>query len=710
MPTAPTAPKLPVAQTSDKFALEKSDFGALTVLKLHGTLDHAFEGKKVAESMRGSKLIIDMRDVRRFASWGMSEWMDFLRINAERDLYLVECSTYAVSQVNLVTGLLGHAKLVSFYAPYRCGTCSEESETLFIVPVDRAAIRDLANSTQDCTTCGGRARLEEYSASFFETISERPAFDIDDEVLAFLRSNLKYPLTPDLTRFRAHRATTKDYTYIRMTGSLSTMPAEPLVRASEATTVVDLEGTVFDPAQTTNWRTYLQGALAKVTGMQLLGCPVGFLEHAVRTEDLRSNLKIRTMALAYDCPRCGTTTPHMIDVADNLEQLVNGVAPSIACTTCKGPLQVAMTPDTAVLLRSLPARSRDQALDRFLAKAKSEPVGKLEDCLTLRAADKAASTPGGSRTAYLALALTMLVLVGLGVVAFVLWKQRSEPAQPVATTNPNPIPTPPPKPAVDRPEWIMQDVPSTAYCHDMINRLMCVGVSPNMPTRDLAVAEANNAALEELVSTVGLKVSDPFFRDSVIANYSEIRTKALSALQNADLDRAAGAYAKAQDVVGKARKHVTELLQASGGAAVPAQRSDWYWEEYAAKGGGTEFLVFVRYDVPLDAVKALVEKYSQPVPVLGSTAVTVFPGLAWGSPDAAPGAMLSKVVNPLAEAGAKVEDVVTAVNGQPITDAAAFAHKIDEWKHAKDAGELKLTVKTGAEAPRELSVKRPRGT
>ena len=130
MTKASTASKaLTQARSQEKFALEKTTFGGVTFLTLHGTLDHAFEGRKIAESVHTKKLIVSMRDVRRFASWGMSEWMSFLRINATRELYLVECSTYAVSQMNLVTGLLGHGRLVSFYASYRCGSCSEEHET-----------------------------------------------------------------------------------------------------------------------------------------------------------------------------------------------------------------------------------------------------------------------------------------------------------------------------------------------------------------------------------------------------------------------------------------------------------------------------------------------------------------------------------------------------------------------------------------------------
>src|SRR5262252_755248 len=110
MQQAPLAPK---PSPSETFAFEKSTLGRLTLLTLQGTLHSAFEGKRLAASLRTRKIVVNLRGVRRFASWGMTEWMDFLRINAERDLYVVECSTYAVGQINLVTGLLGQAKLLS---------------------------------------------------------------------------------------------------------------------------------------------------------------------------------------------------------------------------------------------------------------------------------------------------------------------------------------------------------------------------------------------------------------------------------------------------------------------------------------------------------------------------------------------------------------------------------------------------------------------
>jgi hypothetical protein len=300
----------------------------------------------------------------------------------------------------------------------------------------------------------------------------------------------------------------------------------------------------------------------------------------------------------------------------------------------------------------------------------------------------------------------MLILGGLAAVALGLWKQRGEPIAAAGGQGAVVAPRPAP-PTFERPAWIMSDVPSSAYCHDMINRLMCIGVSSYRPTRDEAVAEASDAALEELVSAVGLKISDPVFREAIITGYAGARAKALSALQAAELDQTSAAYAAADDVVTKARKRVVEVLHASGGAAVPSQRSDWYWEEYAAKKGGTEALVFVRYDVTLDAIKALVDKYSAATPVNGSTAMTAFPALAWQYADFTGGALLTKVGHPFADAGVAAQSVVMKVGDQRVGDAIGFARRFEEWRQQAE-GDLALTVKTGDAPARTVEIRRPR--
>jgi len=680
---------MPTAQSGarpDKYSVEKANFGGISLVTIHGIVNEAFEGRKLAAGVRAKKVVVNMRDVRRFASWGMSEWMDFLRDCSENDLYLVECPTYIASQLNIVTGLLGDAKLVSVYASYGCGSCGEEFETLYLVP----GLREAPGETLACPACGGAARLDEY-ASFFDAIMQRPAYDIDDEVLAFLRSQFKY----DLTRFRAFRRTQKDYTYLRLLGNVATLPAEVLARSSTTTTVVDLEGVTYEPGHVTGWRNYLAAALPKVKSLQLVNCPPGFLEAAVRPEDLRDKVKVRTFAAIYPCTQCGTQTAELVDVAAHLEELVLGMVPPVRCSVCRSTLVASQTPELSAIASSLPARDRDPVLDKFLLKSRALPVDKLENCIAQKS--KASSGSRG-RGRYVAMGLVVAAVGGAGA-----WmKLRSSDSgenngvQPVAR----------PHPTFTRPEWITSDMPASAVCDDMTNRLVCIGVSSYVAKKDDGVGEATNAALDELVTTIGLKITDPVFKDSVLPGYSNLRAKALSALETAELDRAhdphaAANYAAATEVVRRARARVVDVLKAEAPAAVPAQRSDWYWEEYTRETGeGTEFLVYVRFDIAHDAVAALVDKFSASTSVLGSNVMTAFPGLAWQYAQFAGGAIVTKVGGALASAGVNRQQIVTAIGGQRIADATAFAKRADG---ATD--DLQLTVETGDAAPQTVTVK-----
>jgi hypothetical protein len=302
-----------------------------------------------------------------------------------------------------------------------------------------------------------------------------------------------------------------------------------------------------------------------------------------------------------------------------------------------------------------------------------------------------------------------VALVLLGAAGVVVWRQQQQQQQQAdretEVQHVQQPPVAPPGPTFTRPDWIISDVPASGYCHDMVNRLMCVGVSSYRASREDGVAEANDAALEELVSTIGLKISQPYFRDVVVPSYSPARRKALSALQAAGLNRSADAksavaYAEATDAVRSVRKRIVAILQVTGGAAVPAQRADWYWEEYAPQtgSGGSEFMVFVRYDVSLDSVRALVDTYSTVAPVLDASAMTAFPELAWDHPKFQAGVMLVNLgTGRLAKAGLKAEDVITALADKQVTDPNVLV------REARDGHELKLKVETG-DAPEKTIV------
>ena len=66
------------------------------------------------------------------------------------------------------------------------------------------------------------------------------------------------------------------------------------------------------------------------------------------------------------------------------------------------------------------------------------------------------------------------------------------------------------------------------------------------------------------------------------------------------------------------------------------------------------------------------------------------------------GALLTKVEKPLSSSGVKPQDVVVAFDSKRVTDAAALAHDLEQAPHS---GELKLTIPSGTQPERVVTVK-----
>ena len=152
---------------------------------------------------------------------------------------------------------------------------------------------------------------------------------------------------------------------------------------------------------------------------------------------------------------------------------------------------------------------------------------------------------------------------------------------------------------------------------------------------------------------------------------------------------------------------MSEALKRSGGAAVPGQPSGEHWEEYRALvGDGSKFLVFVKYDVSLDAIKALTERYATPAEALGARALTVFPSVAWRFPDVFEGAILVGLDQDVLRAmGLAEENIILSVRDRKVRDAQDFASKIDEeYATLKEhGGNMKFVVKTGDGEPMDFN-------
>src|SRR6185503_20453117 len=92
-----------------KLKIDKLSDGAITCLRLTGTIDEAFDGKKLAQTVKGGTLVLDLGGVRKISSFGIREWVDFVGGAGERveSLILVECAPKVVDQLNMVMNFAG---------------------------------------------------------------------------------------------------------------------------------------------------------------------------------------------------------------------------------------------------------------------------------------------------------------------------------------------------------------------------------------------------------------------------------------------------------------------------------------------------------------------------------------------------------------------------------------------------------------------------
>lgn len=678
------------------------DDGPIATVRIRGIMDKGFDGKRLAASFTAKKVIIDLKGARRISSSAVPKWTDFITAVCARpdaDVYLIEVLPHVLSQFNMLVGLQGKAKIVSFYAPYRCHTCSKEFEVLMVLPRDRPIVRDATPPENPCPSCGGRSDMDDDPQSFFAAVAKQAYFDVDHEIAAYLRTRLKYQLTPDATRLRVERFGASKMSYTRISGNVDrSFPAEAVSKSLTGEAIVDLAGAkLVDQGGVIQWRTLIRTAQPLVSRITLVQCPPGFLERALVPEDVDERLQVLSFQVEYECSSCMLRTTRTIDAEESHAGLRSAHFPETPCETCRVPMMPLPSEDLLALLRIMQKPSAPQALRRFANKGAKRPANRLTDVLLARPARSI--PPALIRAVYVIAALVVIILGVQAIIAYRLQNQQRQVVQ-----APTAAPAAPTADIVNvvRPAWIISDTPASSYCHDLINHFMCVGVSSFQGSRDDAVIEANDAALEELSNAVGIKIADEVFKRKVLPMYQEPRQRTLGALATT-VDRGTSAeYAKLVTLARDARKRAAEALRASGGTAVPAQRSDWFWEEYAVeKGTGSDFLVFVRYDISLDSIKALVEKYSVQVEVMESSAVTVFPGLAWKIPQVKSGAMIVKAGGALSKAGLKEQSIVTAVGEQAIADAAQLA---DRLKGAVKASVTAIVTPDEAAQPKKIEL------
>lgn len=666
--------------TDADVVIDKFSDASVTVLKFSGVINETFGGRGLARSVRTPLVAIDLAGVSKISSFGVREWIGFVETlqSKARGVYLVGCSPKVVNQLNMVSGFAGSGRIYSFYAPYRCDSCGNETRVLMNVDQHHEVIASQRPEDRTCTACGSDGNaFDEDPVTYFSFVGQQPDFELPSEVATILVSRLGYSDLDLARRLRVEKIIEGDFTYLRFSGNLNRgLRYENIAEGLQGKLLVDLThvGRVSSDGVADLHR-LLKTAQDQVEQVLLLGVPGMILEKYLPLEEYSENVQVSSLTLPYTCTTTSTTESKLISVEQHWDVLRIGAAPQVECKGCDGPCVSSASTRLLSRLKELPRPHLTPAHRKFLKKVQNRKP-------------KASAPPKGGQTRVGGMPPVLVVgsVVAAAVVAVVISYAQTRTSQRVLDEFNRTLGA---RMLERRPSWISSDTPFMGYCTDLGARMQCVGVSAFNESKDQAREEAEITALEALVHAIGLKVEDPDFSRLVRKPYGERRPAAIASWSRlGGTTEADELYAEIRQV----RRAAAEGLRASGGAAVPAAVADWYWEEYKAEreGDSNEFLAFVRYDVSLDEVRALVKRYSRKLDVWGATVLSAFPGSAWIAPGLERGAMIVEVgPGPLRKMGLGQRDTIVALEGEPIRTAEDLAARAAEMS---DVTEPTLSV------------------
>jgi len=693
MPTGTTDPG-----QKPKLRLDKTSDGGITLVKLAGTIDEQFEGKKIASGIKGGTLILDLAEIERISSFGIREWVDFITSVSSKvgSLWFVECAPKVVDQFNMVANFGGSGHLVSFYAPYRCDYCDDDRRRLVQVAQDWEELRTGKLPERVCESCGNAEYFDEDPLTFFSFLQSHPPVAVPPDVSGFLASRLNYSADAGARKLKIEKAIDGRATYLKLSGDLdASFPREKIADGAEGDVIFDLGGIgKIDPAGAAEWRQMMLQIAAPSERILIVGAPAAFVERLTKTEDLGQKGLILTFAMPYSCPTCRSTSAREVDVTQHWDVLKFATPPELKCPDCGSPTTCAAS---EALLAHLPSLPRPDIPDELRKQVKHFQEESLKKALAAKSTNGAMSMPlvlpsGGMATAgrggfswlTALVAAAIVVLVGGGVILVKAIATRNaqngpEGGEKLEASQPT------------RPGWVDQ----TFFREN--DRLLFVGHSTLVADKADGFGEAEASSMEQIVNQLGLSIRDPIWIDQVREQYDAFRSKAIGDLERATVSGDAAELDRARRAARDGRKRVSEAFKKTAGGLAPTERNDLYWEKLQTRDG-IRYKVSIRYAVPKVNFEKMVEAYSTPESAMGAKAVSYFPELAWRY-DVTEGAVVTHVANDsnLRFAGIQEGDLVLAGMDRVVHDAHSWKRVLDEESAAlaQNGGTLVLKVKRG---------------
>ncbi|HTL36308.1 MAG TPA: hypothetical protein VL326_24415, partial [Kofleriaceae bacterium] len=615
-PSSPAPPPAPGPGPADapaaaKLTIEKFADGGVACLKFSGTIDESFEGKKIARTINGDTLVLDLGGVKKISSFGIREWVDFVTTATKqvKSTVLIECAPKVVDQLNMVGNFAGGGRVFSFYAPFRCDYCDSEQKALLEVSKDWEAIKTMKLADRPCPSCKESMYFDEDGSTFFSYMLQQGQFELEQDVVNFLSSKLDYRVGTIDQKVHVDKIIEGRLTYLRLTGDMNnTFPREKLGEGLEGSVIIDVANVPrVEPAGAAEWRGFMQAVQPLVEQIYLTGVQPAFLEKLCDKEGLGVKGVVVDMTLPYACSACGTSGGQHINVAEHFEVLKFATAPELRCPSCKAAMQCTATEQVMTILPLLPRPHVSKDLERQIGMFKARKIER-------KTAAVAPLPKGQQKRSVIVPVLLAAILVVVAAGGAMFYKKSTE------ETEPGPYGHGPlvAQSATTRPAWIKAGItPGSTYCGEDGGELACVGVSLVSPSQEDAEDEASDAAIESIAFEVGKRITDKQWVATVPPVYGPARDAKLAALARDPQST------QARRDVRDGRRAVAHALRGVEPAAAGR-----YWEAFQARDG-RRYLAFVQVKLAEGAAQKLIERYTAVTNAFGANTVTFFPELAW---------------------------------------------------------------------------------
>ena len=154
------------------YDLSIQDEGDRRHIWIRGEIDEDFDAQQLRQAFT-SNVVMHLEDVRSISSCGIREWISFIsELPPGTKLEFEQCSIPITRQFGMLSNFRGPGIIKSFYAPYYCDECDEETQRLLTVKSDFTLESAPSGLEKRCTECNCQLEFDGVERVYFSFLRE----------------------------------------------------------------------------------------------------------------------------------------------------------------------------------------------------------------------------------------------------------------------------------------------------------------------------------------------------------------------------------------------------------------------------------------------------------------------------------------------------------------------------------------------------------